>query len=123
MKKLIIILIVGVVFVLSICFLVNCFNIQPTDGVLAGKNDIKLTNDKAEIQVGLSNSSMYIIDHKYYIEGDTIYIRIYTSLVVKPGPTKLGDRNISIEMDTSTINKIYLIGCNKTDTKLVWERN
>lgn len=122
-KRLIIILIIGGVLVMSICLLFGYFNIEPTHGLGIGKNDIKLTNDKVEIQGMLLNSSKYVIDYKYNIKGDALYLSIYTSYIIIPDATKLGDINFTIEMDTSTINNIYLQGRNDADTKLIWERN
>lgn len=121
-NKLIIILSIAVVLVICIYFLVNYFSIESTDGLFVSDEDIKVTSDKIDIRGRLLSSSYYITDQRYNIEGDTIYIRIRTAGIIIPDAAKTGSIKISIEMDTSSINKIYLIGRDKTDTELILER-
>ncbi len=124
MKRLIVVLIVGGIFIISANLRFNYFCIESTDGVAIFKNEIEITNDKIEIKDGmLANSSRYVKGYKYYIKGDALYIKVYTSLIIKPGPTKLGHINLTINEDTSGINYVYLQGRNRADTELIWERS
>lgn len=124
-KRLIIVLIIGGVFIMSISSIFNYFCIEPTEGVGISKNEIKITNDKIEIKSGMTiaNSSKYVKGYKYYIKGDALFIKVYTSLIIVPGPTKLGYINLTINEDTSGIKYIYIQGRNRADTELIWERS
>ena len=124
MKRLIIILfIVGISIMIVYLLLFSYFSIVSTSEIGIYENDIKLTNNKVEIQGMILNSSKYFKGYRYYVKGDKLFVRVYTSYIIKPDSTKLGYISIDIKYDTSTINYIYLQGRNKADTKLIWERN
>lgn len=87
--------------------------------------DIIITEDKIELKGMMANSSKIYKGFKYRLEGEGLFINVYTAYIPLIGEVNSDEGVIDIKLNKGSkqINQIFLVGKNISDKKLIWNKN
>lgn len=120
LKAMIITFVCSVVFLLIVAGVILCtaFGTMGKDSTdKAHISNISVSNYAVEFDADITTSADFYSGYSYTIDGDKMYINVYSSLVNK---VQAWPVHVKIKCDTADINQIYQ---NHSEKKtLLWER-
>jgi len=125
MKKVKIGLIITVTIALAVIIIYTTIfgkKIENSDSIWF--EDIIITEDKIELKGMMANSSKIYKGFKYMLEGDGLFINVYTAYIPLIGEVNSNEGVIDIKLNKGSkqINQIFLVGKNISDKKLIWNK-